>query len=405
MNANSVDEDYGIFYPDRDSLNTNYTDVTPTRSLKKINSNGTDILAESLIWPMFSILSFTSILNTLVRKKTRFAYEKIFYFQKKKSLSLTQKKIAMMKCVENMIEKGRINLTQRSIWRWRLFCKKKTTPVQSMKINRKYVLSSLYNRYRCRLARNIDLMFSRWKLDSLETPKGKLSLYRKNRYFALKSIIKAFNKKCWFHRYQSKVLINYKLNLKFILNLLNMRFKTHLSQYFQKLKNNFEWEYTEEIGEIKKMESKKFYMMKKPSVPLYYYDNNTSDPTFRAVFRCLGHFIKRNLKDHLEAWKNFSFKKYSINSMNTESSIEISNYKLDSNTKNKLKDIVIHFYLISQQILEMPANYVSKWAERTHIKNMKLKKTAVIVYQNQINSMNKKFFFKATQIPSRVPGN
>jgi hypothetical protein len=260
---------------------------------------------------------------------------------------LSSKFTKIMKCVNWMIMTGRINITQRGFLRWKL----KVFPISSphrpifSNIDKIACIRSITTISNHHQHFTLLKFFPRWSFTTKYSHSFKLGKNQSNCNFALNSLIKkikSFLERYRFNKWKHATIKFYSPNVKACFVYLNKVFLSKLLLIFAhwKVPEYYYEEYCEEIVSESQKTTKKFAVMVKPCTLFEYFDNRTYDPAFRAVFRSLGYFVKRRLKEYFKNWKNLmKIELESIENFTIFSKEEQKEHEKIANTREKLSKV------------------------------------------------------------------
>jgi hypothetical protein len=341
-----------------------------------------------------------SFLEIVIRRNYRFGFTKLKSFGiPNKPLrpiqtltKLGNKKIIKMRYVIWMIQTGRINLEERGILRWKLnlFHNKYKNYINK---DKKVIIRSFWNILYKQLIKKTLKSLQAWKTTTIFY-KG-LEKTQLKSLKLLHSIVKAHLK---------RIITVFKLhpvrtrNLKNVFKYLNQISLILLRKYYKKWSSfEYYYEYIEDTILVSKTIKNTYTVHTKPCVKLEYFDTDSFDPTFRAVFRSLSHFVRRKLRLSVKAWSEYTEKERnhleSLSLFLSESDINYNQYKLPPNRLRTLKTVLIHFLNIQRKISNLPKIVLSKWSQVAHIKVLKMLKLKLLLLNNISNFQKKKMVF------------
>ena len=397
----SKDQCYNSLSNEKDKSNSN------TASKKELSNTETIPCSFLDLHLASGFFNFLSVLSVLSNQKYNFAFKSIHSYAQQMSqrkvsprspteiMSLHRKRQIFLRCIKKLIFFGRANLTQKIFWRWKfLLPDKPVQAIESMKRNYTSALRALWNRLIHRKQHlNCYPSYFHWKCVSIH-PRANLNLsetlsglQKTNK----KSVKIAF---CYLHKILLSAAKEYFNNIlahkipftKTHMRILNIIFSKRLQSYFTLWTGQLEYVYDEQYEQITTLTKKKhFEVIPKPCVEFLYYDTSSYDPAFRAVFRNLGHFVKRRINSCFSTWKiSFSQKSpCSIDSLPTNASVDYNSYKLGTDDAEKLKHLVINLYFIYQKTIEMPSLALLKWSQCATIRDLMVHKLREIIMQNK----------------------
>lgn len=326
-----------------------------------------------------------------------------FSFQEKRKRTLSQlgkREGKMIKCLYWVIKTGRINIIQRGFWRWKfhIFSIAKNPVLLFSNKDRLASIRSFSTFLKTSTKKLIRTCFYTWY--SLK-PKNKLELIQKTKNLCLNNCQNYFIRSLQiiFSLWRGLKPMHKSSKKFFCLKFLNKIYLKVFGSYFLAWKDPgfYIEQYVYEKVSERHVETKRFKVGNKPSIPIEYYDYQWYDPAFRAVFRCLGHFIKRKMKLYYKLWKeNIDRSQYQIEALTgflSESLVDYGAFKLSFENLRKLKMLLIHFNRIQDSIREMPNNCLNLWCEKAHIKALKEIRFKIVTVHHQRQKKKTRMFF------------
>lgn len=371
----------------------------------------TDVVFPELATPIISLCKF---LNHLLRRTYKYSFNIIHTYALEKIMletprsrnsakNLFERKSLMIDAVKSMVWTGKFNQVQRPLWRWKFQCgPKNLKQAQSFRRNLKSALRILWNRFVNYRIYDIQKVIAQWKRlvklaykavdQKINLTKYRLGLNHFKRF------IVSVHKRHFIEVEKVSRLLDEKY-LGRLLNAISEGLRRAMKKSWDMWASNLEYyyeEYEEEVLNKEEIVIHHYHVTKKPCVTYYYHDFYSYDPAFQAVFRNLSHFIKRKMRLAFRDWTGILVKKpslLSLGSFATDCSIDYQSFKVPKDNSVKLQSIVTELTLINEKMNEMPKRVLTKWAEATNIRNLKINRIRLIISKNQKKNEDLRYGF------------